>query len=335
MKVSIIVPVYNTAKYLEECLLSLVTQTIDSKEVLLIDDGSTDSSGEIAKKFAEKYSFVKYYFKANGGQSSARNMGLEKASGEYIMFVDSDDFIKLDSAEILFNKAKRNNLDIIRGKSINCYENGDLYCSERKITYTQPNQICNGKEFLYKSVIDQSYDIVPVINLISLEFLLSKKITFIEGLCMEDHLFTLQLLMSAEKVMQVEFPFYFYRHRAGSTTTNINKKQCKDLNIIMKKMIYYLESFKFKEKEKQKYYIPISISVNIFIKFYKQMPKCDRREMYKTLDKTVFKVALKYPAKNKFRSLQNSLFVLNPMLEAGVNASLIKLYLLLKKFRRN
>jgi len=112
-KISVIVPVYNIEKYLHECLMSLANQTLKDIQVLLIDDGSTDASGEICKKFVEIYPNFEYYYKENGGTASARNMGLEHAIGEYIGFVDSDDWVDVHMYEIMYKNAKTSNADIL------------------------------------------------------------------------------------------------------------------------------------------------------------------------------------------------------------------------------
>lgn len=112
-KVSVIIPVYNIEKYLQECLDSVVNQTLKDIQIILIDDGSTDRSGEICQNYAEKYSFIEYYYKENGGSASARNLGLEYANGEYIGFIDSDDWVEKDMYQKLYDTAKNEDADII------------------------------------------------------------------------------------------------------------------------------------------------------------------------------------------------------------------------------
>lgn len=111
-KISIIVPVYNTEKYLHHCIDSILAQTFTDIELLLIDDGSTDKSGKICDEYAEKDSRVRVYHKENGGVSSARNLGLDKAVGEYIGWVDSDDCIEQEMFEQLVGALKNENCDI-------------------------------------------------------------------------------------------------------------------------------------------------------------------------------------------------------------------------------
>lgn len=112
-KVSVIVPVYNAEKYLKECLDSIANQTLPNIQVLMIDDGSTDSSASICEEYAEKYQGFEYYYKDNGGTASARNVGLKNAKGEYIGFVDSDDYIEPKMYESMYYNAKSNDADIL------------------------------------------------------------------------------------------------------------------------------------------------------------------------------------------------------------------------------
>lgn len=112
-KVSIIIPVYNLEDYVENCISSLLNQTYDNIEVLCIDDGSTDNSATVIKKLAQADQRVKYIYKENGGVSSARNKGLEVANGEYIMFVDGDDYMHFQAVEIFVDSIEASNFDVV------------------------------------------------------------------------------------------------------------------------------------------------------------------------------------------------------------------------------
>lgn len=102
--VSVVVPVYNVSSYLEQCLDSVVNQTYKNLEIILVDDGSTDDSGAICDRYAEKDSRIQVIHKENGGLSSARNVGLERITGEWALFIDSDDWIELNTLELLFEQ---------------------------------------------------------------------------------------------------------------------------------------------------------------------------------------------------------------------------------------
>ena len=116
--VSVIIPVYNVEKYLRQCLDSVLAQTYTKYEVLLIDDGSTDSSADICREYCKKDSRFKLYQKQNGGASSARNLGLENASGDYLFFLDSDDWIDVDSINKMVHIALHENVDFVFSEAI-------------------------------------------------------------------------------------------------------------------------------------------------------------------------------------------------------------------------
>lgn len=123
-KVSIIIPIYNVEKYLRNCFDSVLNQKFKDIEVLAINDGSPDSSQEIVDEYAAKYDFIKSYIKENGGQSDARNFGLTKASGEYVFFLDADDWLDENALEIMYNRAKNDDSDIVICDFEKMYDNG-------------------------------------------------------------------------------------------------------------------------------------------------------------------------------------------------------------------
>ena len=125
--VSIIVPVYNVEKYIDKCLNSLVNQTLKNIEIIVVNDGTKDNSQKIIDKYTKKYSFIRSYIKENGGLSSARNYGLKHAKGEYIAFVDSDDFVDKNMFEQMYLYAKNNKYDIVVCDTINVYNDKQSY----------------------------------------------------------------------------------------------------------------------------------------------------------------------------------------------------------------
>ena len=145
-QVSIIVPVYNVEPYLRQCLDSVLGQTFKNFEVLLVNDGSSDSSGDICREYVEKDSRFHYFEKENGGLSDARNYGIERAQGEYLTFIDSDDFVNEKHLENLFLASRLTNADITIG-GFSRFENGtfwlypDYFSSDSLVSFTSAQAI--------------------------------------------------------------------------------------------------------------------------------------------------------------------------------------------------
>ena len=122
--ISVIVPVYNVEKYLKKCVNSITSQTYENLEILLVDDGSTDSSGQICNEFEKNDARIKVIHKKNGGLSDARNAGLDRAKGQYYAFIDSDDYIQDNTIEIMLNAVKKNKSEIAICNMIRFLEEG-------------------------------------------------------------------------------------------------------------------------------------------------------------------------------------------------------------------
>lgn len=237
LELSIIIPVYNVEKYLDECLNSISKIKDINYEILIINDGSPDNSQKIIEKFCKSNDRAKFFIKENGGLSSARNYGLERASGEYIWFVDSDDFINPDEFQKFYNKLDKN-LDILIG-NFYIYKNNNIL-KEQKLL--ENGKELSGKELLKeKEVIGKTY---VWRNLYNREFLLNNGLNFKEGIVVEDQLFTIQCLLKAEKIKFIDNHIYYYRIREGSITSSPNRelfakssyKICKELLILEKEI---------------------------------------------------------------------------------------------------
>lgn len=203
IKVSVIVPVYNVERYLEKCLNSLVNQTLKAIEIIVVNDGSPDNSQKIIDKYSKKYQNIKAFIKENGGLSDARNYGLTKAKGEYVSFVDSDDYIENNALEIMYNTAKKSNLDIVVCDTINLYENGTQ-------EYIQSNHN-------YSNNPIKNYLVSPPMACIRLySRTLFDKIQFKKGIYYEDLELTPKLAKYTDKVGFVSKGLYYYLQRSGS-----------------------------------------------------------------------------------------------------------------------
>ena len=202
MKVSVIVPVYNVYDYLEKCLNSLVNQTLKDLEIIIVNDGSTDNSMDIINKYAKKYSNIYAYSKENGGLSSARNYGLKYATGQYIAFVDSDDYIDKD----MFNKMYE---EAINTKS-------DMVVCEFNYVYGDKivRSYCN---LDYTLIPDKRYLIVPPMACTRLyKKELFNNIKFKEGIYYEDLELNPKLVKYTKKISFINEGLYYYVIRSGS-----------------------------------------------------------------------------------------------------------------------
>ena len=158
IKVSVIVPVYNVEKFIDKCLNSIVNQTLKEIEIIVVNDGSPDNSQKIIDKYVKKYpEKVQSFIKENGGQGSARNLGIEKAKGEYISFVDSDDWLDLDALEKMYSLAKKDNSDIVICDMVDHYANYTIYhnCTKYNSVFEVTPSACNKifKKELIKNLV--------------------------------------------------------------------------------------------------------------------------------------------------------------------------------------
>jgi len=213
--VSIIVPVYNVEKYIEKCLDSLVNQTLENIEIVIVNDGSPDKSQKIIDKYEKKYKQIKSYVKENGGVSSARNYGIEKANGDYITFVDSDDYVELDFCEKLYKKAIQGNFDIVVCDLKYIYPNKTINISSKF------DEDINDKEKL-KLYMTKMYPVVW--NKLFKKELFEKNIRFKLNVWYEDVEFLHNLYPYIKSIGVIKESLYNYFQRDGSITYVFDKR---------------------------------------------------------------------------------------------------------------
>lgn len=236
MKVSVIVPVYNVAMYLRKCLDSLINQTLKEMEIIIVNDGSTDDSQIIIDEYKNKYRNIKSYYKNNGGLSDARNYGLKYALGEYVGFVDSDDYVDITMFEKMYNLAKKENSDLVTS---NFY-------------WVYPNKTVEDIQDENKTI----EDLMLLIRVMACNKLIKKKIidkydlTFPIGLRYEDIYFTYTLLPHINKVSFLNESMYYYIQRDSSIINNQNEK-VRDIFLIFEKIVKYYKEKKMYEKNKE------------------------------------------------------------------------------------
>ena len=223
-KISVVVPVYNVKKYLEKSFESIIEQKYENLEIILVDDESTDGSGELCDELAKKDSRVKVCHKTNGGISSARNYGILKATGDYILFVDSDDYIHRDMISVLYNEIKRTNSDVAVCGVMNVYNTKEVpQCSNTELVFE-----CDREKFLKELLIGEKIPGSVCNKLMKKE--IADKLKFPLGKIYEDAFYQLDLAKEAESYVVITKPYYYYFHRGDSLTTQ--KYNPRKLNVI-------------------------------------------------------------------------------------------------------
>lgn len=226
IKFSIIVPIYNVEEYLNQCIDSILVQTYKNYEIILVDDGSFDKSSSICDKYSNKYSFIHTIHKENGGLSDARNVGLFKAIGEYVIFLDSDDFwndkdflknvidIILNEDVVIINSYKFYETENIENGRFRVSESFNKLNDENKIKYVIKNNI-------YKAC---AWD-----KIIKRRILIDNNIKFPINMLSEDMLWAGNLITYINKINIYEKPVYAYRQRNNSISKKVSEKHLEDI----------------------------------------------------------------------------------------------------------
>ena len=303
-KVSVIIPVYKVEKYLDRCVESVVNQTYQNLEIILVDDGSPDNCPQLCDEWAKKDKRIKVVHKENGGVASARNLGLEKATGDFIAFVDSDDWIDLSMYEELLNTANQTNADIVFSKFRYVYANG-----KREEIRENKLETLRNKELFYLFVFgnDDSVHGGPCRMIVKRNIAQTFKFTtkLKHG---EDLFYVLDCIEKAEKIEVIEKTFYNYYVNDVSVTRDIGEQYFKNI-----KDLYDYQNNYLKEKHLEwKYlinhgYLYRNVTKRMqrkdFVKQMKELEKndeyfkaCFNKENYKKIQK------IEVGLKNKFRN---------------------------------
>lgn len=221
-KVSIIVPVYKTEKYLNRCIDSILVQTFTDFELILVDDGSPDRCGEICDEYADRDSRIKVIHKKNGGLSEARNFGLEIVQGDFIGFVDSDDYIESDMYESLYNACIDNDLDLSMCGRYDVYKDKKtpLFTLEEREIWTSDLAISN--LLIWNNIDSAVWDKL-------FKRTLFNNIRFPVGKYNEDIYILPKIIHNSQKIVHIGEPKYYYYHRFDSITTETFSEKKLDL----------------------------------------------------------------------------------------------------------
>lgn len=224
MKLSIIVPIYKVEQYLCKCVDSLINQDLPSMvyEIILVDDGSPDRCGEICDEYAASHSNIKVIHRENGGLSAARNSGLDMAQGQYVQFVDSDDYLEPNVLGKLVRKMEEDRLDILRFNYQNVNEKYEVFepYKVNKVFVDYKDEVCGGMTFLTERLGYGCY---------VWQFLIRRDILhdcrFKEGIYFEDTEWTPRLLMKSSRVTSTDLMVYNYLMREGSITQSVDERK--------------------------------------------------------------------------------------------------------------
>lgn len=262
MLVSVIIPVYNVEKYLDKCVESVLNQTYNNLEIILVDDGSTDNCPGKCDEWANKDKRIKVIHKQNGGASDAKNVGLDNMTGEILMFLDADDYLTLDTIEILLNLMIKHNADVSCGTYIKVDEN------------YSPLSKCNNKELIYIYENDNKFDfliehgiecVVPWGKLYK-KFVFNK-LRYPFGKITEDEYVVHQYIDRAKKIVYINKPLYFYLQRSTSVMgCKFSKKNLDAFGAFLGRIEFFKNKNLSAKHEKYAYKAYLSAIVRFYFK---------------------------------------------------------------------
>jgi glycosyltransferase involved in cell wall biosynthesis len=280
MKLSIIIPVYNVEKYIEYCILSCCSQNISDSEfeIIVVNDGSPDKSLEIVNSIAQKHSNIHVFSQENQGLSEARNNGLKVAKGEYIWFVDSDDWIEKNCILDLYNKCIEFGLDVLLFEANDC--DGEI-CTKRESFKDYNESPINGKNYLLSGKI-----VFPVcFKIFRRDFLISNNLFFMKNIMHEDNEFIPRVLYFANKVLCLNKIFYNVYNNPKSITRSVNPKKSFDLIKVAKSYVVFIKDEIKDDCLKIEFYNYIGLAINSALNNTKLMDDINRTAFYLELKK--------------------------------------------------
>ena len=278
-KVSIIVPIYNTEKYLPKCLDSLIEQTLSDIEIICVNDGSTDHSLTILEQYKQKDPRIIVLNQNNSGQSIARNQGLKMAQGKYIQLVDADDWITNDCCQILYQQAEDDQLDMLTMAATSYIENKKEYIKEPFYNFYWLENKNERLILTRKEYMQHWWEFAPTapLTLYNRNFLIKNKLFFPEHLKFEDCLFFKQALFKTDKIGINRSQLYFHRGHMESTVNNGGYHYL-DWFTINAQIYNLIKSYEISQKQIDTW---LFSTVNYSFKLWKGINKQFRQQFYK------------------------------------------------------
>ena len=307
VKISVIIPIYNVEKYIRECIESILNQTFRNIEVIAVNDGSNDNSIKIVEEYLSDRR-LKIINKENGGAPSARNIGMKTARGEYVYFIDSDDFIEKDVLEILYKNSESEKMDIV----CSCFSfYNDKTKKEKKAKFTFPfeEKINKGYYFLYNGEEINIWN-----RLYRKKFLEKYNFRFIENIIHDDQDFGFKTILLAENIKYVENYGYKYRvGREGSIMSSQKReKSLKSVQILKKELKNFFSNIQLNEFQKIRVYFKLlslefwekelkneKIIAEEIEKFENSLEKIYQNNSFNSIEKKIIKNDIRNLIKNK------------------------------------
>lgn len=275
--ISVIVPVYNVEKYLNKCVDSIINQTYKNLEIILVDDGSPDNCGKICDDYAKKDSRIRVFHKENSGVSSARNLGINNSTGNWIAFIDSDDWIEEKYFEIMLDKAKKENADIVI-----CGYNKIWKNKIEPINTSMGDKVYNSKEYLINCLYPQTGFGFCHMKIIKKDCI--GQALFDEKIAVgEDALFNIEISKNIEKVVFLSKPLYNYRNNENSLVKRFDQNYAKKYLQSMKECKEYLFNNYNEDEIIQKYYNFVAFHVMLVAVNYCYHPNNEIKNKRKLL----------------------------------------------------
>ena len=241
--ISVVVPVYNVEKYFAECVDSVLGQTYADYEIILVDDGATDSSGRMCDEYARKDARIRVIHQPNGGLSAARNTGLDAARGEYVYFLDSDDYIEPHALADLMETAEREQADVVFFDGFVFFDECEADDSVSKYIRKAAYATENGREMLRKLLLNEEYRTAVPFMLFRTDYLRKNNLSFLKGIIHEDELFTFLVYNADGRVAHCHEQLYARRIRPASIMTSSGAMRRYDSML----KIYYVLSKLYRE----------------------------------------------------------------------------------------
>lgn len=249
--ISVIIPVYNVEKYLTECIESVLHQNLNDMEIILVNDGSTDRSGEICRAYAERYADIVLIEKDNGGLSSARNAGFLRATGRYIYFLDSDDYIEPDCLAELYACAEKEQLEVLFFAAVGFCGNQVIQPQPYRKEHCYASGI-RGKDLFVQLLENKEYTSSVPQYIVRRASMQEYKLSFAEGILHEDELFTFLLLQNVKRAGVLNRVFYHRRYRSQSITqSSYNIKRFCGYAFVCREMICYYKKHDYTVKQRK------------------------------------------------------------------------------------